>query len=164
MTKGFFFSFFPQTIRGLFQENFTKLKNLVIIVGHWILHAYGIIAITQLTKPEFHASLLVLTIFPTIFYIVTCKFSDPYFIDQAFSSWKIFSLLKACLFFLVFNSFQIWNDSWIIAKKYPYLYHAGFHHKVLVCVFFWFSRLIIHLLTSQKEASRTIYIYCSFYQ
>ncbi|CAE1237500.1 JNK1/MAPK8-associated membrane protein [Acanthosepion pharaonis] len=75
-----------QTIRGLFQENFTKIKNLVIIVGHWLLHAYGIIAITQLTKPEFHASLLVLTVFPTIFYIVTCKFSDPYLIDRAFTS------------------------------------------------------------------------------
>uniref|UniRef100_A0A0B6YPL7 JNK1/MAPK8-associated membrane protein n=1 Tax=Arion vulgaris TaxID=1028688 RepID=A0A0B6YPL7_9EUPU len=66
-----------QKMSELIKQNFTNVRNLLILVGHWALHAYGIVAITELTQPIFHASLIVLVPFPTIFYIVTVRFTDP---------------------------------------------------------------------------------------
>jgi len=47
------------------------------MLGHWLLHAFSIIALTQLRDPVVHASLLCLVPFPAIFYILTVKFTDP---------------------------------------------------------------------------------------
>ncbi|BFZ11777.1 hypothetical protein BsWGS_14816 [Bradybaena similaris] len=66
-----------QKMKDLIKQNFTNVRNLMILLGHWALHAYGIIAITQLTQPLLHASLIALVPFPTIFYIVTVRFTDP---------------------------------------------------------------------------------------
>ncbi|CAG5128076.1 unnamed protein product [Candidula unifasciata] len=66
-----------QKMKDLIKQNFTNVRNLMILLGHWALHAYGIIAITQLTQPVFHASLIAFVPFPTIFYIVTVRFTDP---------------------------------------------------------------------------------------
>lgn len=66
-----------QSIKSLFLTSVKDVRNLVILLGHWLLHAYGIIAVTQLTNPVLHGSLLALVPFPTLFYILTSKFTDP---------------------------------------------------------------------------------------
>jgi len=59
----------------------TSVRNVVIMFGHWILHAFSIIALTQLRDPAIHAPLLCLVPFPAIFYILTVKFTDPTALD-----------------------------------------------------------------------------------
>lgn len=66
-----------QSMKSLFLDSAQDVRNLVIILGHWILHAYGIIAITQLSRPILHSSLIALVPFPALFYILTSKFTDP---------------------------------------------------------------------------------------
>jgi len=66
-----------QQMAALVRSSVTELRNAVIVVGHWLLHAYGIIAVTQLTRPLLHSLMLLLVPFPTIFYIVTVRFTDP---------------------------------------------------------------------------------------
>lgn len=50
----------------------------MILIGHWALHAYGIIAIATYRKidttPEF---LLFMVPLPALFYIFTATFTDP---------------------------------------------------------------------------------------
>ncbi|CAD7085171.1 unnamed protein product [Hermetia illucens] len=60
-----------QTMDVLLKTSITELKNLVIIAGHWLLLAYGIISLRQ------HLGLLALVPFPSIFYILTVHFTDP---------------------------------------------------------------------------------------
>lgn len=55
----------------------TDIRNGVILIGHWLLHAYGIIAITQLQDPILHSSLVALVPLPALFYILTARFTDP---------------------------------------------------------------------------------------
>ncbi|KFM78440.1 JNK1/MAPK8-associated membrane protein, partial [Stegodyphus mimosarum] len=66
-----------QSMKSLFITSIRDIRNLIILLGHWLLHAYGIVAITQLTNPVLHGSLLALVPFPTVFYILTSKFTDP---------------------------------------------------------------------------------------
>ncbi|KAH9489443.1 hypothetical protein Btru_056385 [Bulinus truncatus] len=66
-----------QKMKDLIKQNVTNVRNLTILLGHWALHAYGIIAITQLVQPTYQAPLIALVPFPTIFYILTVKFTDP---------------------------------------------------------------------------------------
>ena len=42
--------------------------------GHWALHAYGILAITELRQLSLHLSLLTLVPLPALFYILTARF------------------------------------------------------------------------------------------
>ena len=67
----------------LLRENFLNARNLIIILCHWVLHAYGIIAITQLQDPSFHIPMLCLVPFPTLFYVLTVRFTDPDNLDKA---------------------------------------------------------------------------------
>ncbi|KAI0223190.1 JNK1/MAPK8-associated membrane protein [Lamellibrachia satsuma] len=67
----------------LLRENFLNARNLTIVVCHWALHAYGIIAITQLQIPSFHAPMLCLVPFPAVFYLLTVRFTDPDNLDKA---------------------------------------------------------------------------------
>lgn len=62
---------------SLFSQTLKESRNLTILIGHWFLHAYGIIAITQLRDPAFHWALLAVVPFPSLFYILTSKFTDP---------------------------------------------------------------------------------------
>lgn len=55
----------------------TDTRNVVILLGHWLLHAYGIIAITQLQDPVFHSALVALVPLPAVFYVLTARFTDP---------------------------------------------------------------------------------------
>lgn len=54
-------------------------RSTVILLGHWMLHAFGILAITQLDDNNLKRdlSLLCLIPLPSLFYISTARFSDP---------------------------------------------------------------------------------------
>lgn len=62
---------------SLFSQTIKEPRNLTILVGHWFLHAYGIVAITQLQEPTLHWALLAVVPFPSLFYVLTSKFTDP---------------------------------------------------------------------------------------
>lgn len=66
-----------QSMTALIISTFVDKRNIVILLGHWALHAYGIVAITQLTRPALHSSLIVLVPLPALFYILTARFTDP---------------------------------------------------------------------------------------
>ncbi|XP_049778192.1 JNK1/MAPK8-associated membrane protein [Schistocerca cancellata] len=66
-----------QSMRYLVVSTVTEVRNGVILIGHWLLHAYGIIAITQLQDPVLHSSLVALVPLPAVFYILTARFTDP---------------------------------------------------------------------------------------
>lgn len=55
----------------------SKKRNPVILFFHWLMHAYGIIALTKLQTPVIYGPMLALIPFPAIFYIVTARFADP---------------------------------------------------------------------------------------
>lgn len=55
-------------------------RSAIILLGHWLLHAFGILAITQVKDPGSiypHLPLLLLVPVPALFYIVTVRFSNP---------------------------------------------------------------------------------------
>ena len=52
-------------------------RNLVILLGHWCLHAYGIVAVTELKQLSLHLPLICLVPVPALFYILTARFTDP---------------------------------------------------------------------------------------
>ncbi|XP_069945167.1 JNK1/MAPK8-associated membrane protein isoform X1 [Cherax quadricarinatus] len=66
-----------QSMPGLLMGCVRDVRNLVILLGHWGLHAYGIVAITQLTEGVLHGSLCALVPLPALFYILTSRFTDP---------------------------------------------------------------------------------------
>lgn len=66
-----------QKMTSLIKTTFSDSRNVVILVGHWCLHAYGIISITQLTNPTLHCLMILLVPLPALFYILTAKFTDP---------------------------------------------------------------------------------------
>lgn len=66
-----------QTIWSLIITTIVEPRNIIILVGHWCLHAYGIISITQLTDPILHSMLILLVPLPALFYIFTVNFTDP---------------------------------------------------------------------------------------
>ncbi|XP_041473857.1 JNK1/MAPK8-associated membrane protein-like [Lytechinus variegatus] len=55
----------------------SKKRNPVILFIHWLMHAYGIIALTRLQNPVIYGPMLACIPFPAIFYIVTARFADP---------------------------------------------------------------------------------------
>jgi len=66
-----------QSAKALLLSTVTDTRNAVIVLGHWALHAYGIVAVTQLKEPSLHLPLLGLVPVPAIFYILTARFTAP---------------------------------------------------------------------------------------
>lgn len=66
-----------QKVTSLIKTTFSDTRNVIILLGHWCLHAYGIISITQLTNPTLHSLMILLVPLPALFYIFTAKFTDP---------------------------------------------------------------------------------------
>lgn len=66
-----------QSMSALVMNTITDTANIVTVLVHWALNAYGIISITQLTEPLTHSLLILLVPAPTIFYILTARFTDP---------------------------------------------------------------------------------------
>ncbi len=65
-----------QSAKSLISDCFTNSRDFIILVGHWLLHAFGILAITQ-DMSTFSLSLISLVPLPALFYIATAKFTDP---------------------------------------------------------------------------------------
>lgn len=66
-----------QSVVAMLVSSVTEVRNVVILLGHWLLHAYGIVSITGLKDPVFHGALLTLVPAPAAFYILTSRFTDP---------------------------------------------------------------------------------------
>ncbi|XP_050315740.1 JNK1/MAPK8-associated membrane protein [Anthonomus grandis grandis] len=66
-----------QTVSALIKSTVTQPRNVVIVLGHWGLHAYGIISLTQMQDPLMNGLLLLLVPLPAVFYIFTARFTDP---------------------------------------------------------------------------------------
>ncbi|XP_053924958.1 JNK1/MAPK8-associated membrane protein isoform X2 [Cuculus canorus] len=60
-----------------FRDLLVRKKRLVVLFSHWLLHAYGIISISKLYKLEQDLPLLALVPAPTLFYLVTAKYTEP---------------------------------------------------------------------------------------
>lgn len=58
-------------------EVLEKKDIILILIGHWFLHAFALIALTEWTNPKMNGSLFVLVVLPSFFYVVTVKLSDP---------------------------------------------------------------------------------------
>ena len=85
--------FYSQSWRALFVQTITSARNLLIVLGHWLLHAYGIVALAVYTEkneaPLLSISLLpILTLvpLPTILYVLLARFTDP---TKFHSDWRI---------------------------------------------------------------------------
>ncbi|EEB14953.1 medulloblastoma antigen MU-MB-50.4, putative [Pediculus humanus corporis] len=66
-----------QAIISLIVDTLVNVRNVVVLIGHWLFHAYGIIAVTELKETKFHWAMLALVPLPTVFYILTSRFTDP---------------------------------------------------------------------------------------
>jgi len=51
---------------------------VIVILGHWLLHGYGVIAVATLREINIHPAMLLLVVLPALFYIITAKFTDPH--------------------------------------------------------------------------------------
>uniref|UniRef100_A0A1A9WRN2 JNK1/MAPK8-associated membrane protein n=1 Tax=Glossina brevipalpis TaxID=37001 RepID=A0A1A9WRN2_9MUSC len=60
-----------QSFKALVRSSLMEIKNFVIILVQWLLLAYGIVSLGH------HYALLSLVPFPSIFYILTVRFTDP---------------------------------------------------------------------------------------
>ncbi|XP_072929899.1 JNK1/MAPK8-associated membrane protein [Epargyreus clarus] len=74
MTSASHFSIkIDQSAPALLMSSVTNTRNLIILIGHWIIHAYGIISLTGFRELWY----LSLVPAPALFYILTAQFTDP---------------------------------------------------------------------------------------
>ncbi|KAJ7371796.1 hypothetical protein OS493_023137 [Desmophyllum pertusum] len=52
-------------------------RHVVIIMTHWLAHAYGILAVTQLRNPPVHGPMFTLVLAPVLFFLITHSFTEP---------------------------------------------------------------------------------------
>lgn len=67
-----------QTVKSLLLSSVSDIKNVIIVLGHWLLHGYGVIAVATLRGISIHPAMLVLVVLPALFYIITARFTDPH--------------------------------------------------------------------------------------
>jgi len=67
-----------QTMKSLLLSSVSDVKNVVVILGHWLLHGYGVMAVATLRGVSIHPAMLVLVPLPALFYILTARFTDPH--------------------------------------------------------------------------------------
>ncbi|XP_011496481.1 PREDICTED: JNK1/MAPK8-associated membrane protein [Ceratosolen solmsi marchali] len=67
-----------QTMKSLLLSSISDIKSVVVILGHWLLHGYGVIAIATLRGSSIHPAMLALVPLPALFYILTARFTDPH--------------------------------------------------------------------------------------
>lgn len=66
-----------QRMLALLRHSFTNIRSFVVLMGHFLLHMFGIASITRLENPTLHYPLFILSPFPTFFYIFTVRYTDP---------------------------------------------------------------------------------------
>lgn len=62
-----------QSMKFLLVSTVNDLRNILILVGHWALHAYGLVALDMAPW----SLIIALVPLPTTFYILTARFTDP---------------------------------------------------------------------------------------
>lgn len=67
-----------QTMKSLLLNSILDIKSIVVILGHWLLYGYGIMAVATLRELSMHFAMLALVPLPAIFYILTARFTDPH--------------------------------------------------------------------------------------
>ncbi|KAK3744887.1 hypothetical protein QZH41_013756, partial [Actinostola sp. cb2023] len=60
-----------------FRQLLASKRHVGIVVGHWILLAYGFLALTQLSQPAVHGPMFLLVMAPVMFYLATSSLTDP---------------------------------------------------------------------------------------
>ncbi|KAF7418633.1 hypothetical protein HZH68_001286 [Vespula germanica] len=70
-----------QTMKSLLLSSVSDVKNVIVILGHWLLHGYGVVAVATLRGISIHPAMLVLVPLPALFYIFTARFTDPHKLD-----------------------------------------------------------------------------------
>ena len=65
-------------MKSLLLSSISDIRSIVVILGHWLLHGYGIMAIATLRGISIHPAMLALVPLPAVFYILTVKFTDPH--------------------------------------------------------------------------------------
>lgn len=74
ITSALHFSFkSDQSAPGLIKSSITNPRNTIILIAHWLTHAYGIISLTGFRDLWY----LTLVPAPALFYILTAQFTDP---------------------------------------------------------------------------------------
>ncbi|CAG4957665.1 unnamed protein product [Colias eurytheme] len=74
MTSASHFSIkIDQSAPALLVSSVKNARNLIILLGHWLIHAYGIISLTGFKELWY----LTLVPAPALFYILTAQFTDP---------------------------------------------------------------------------------------
>jgi len=66
-----------QRMLSLLRHSFTNIRSFVVLLGHFLLHMFGIASITRLENQTLHYLLFILAPFPTFFYIFTVRYTDP---------------------------------------------------------------------------------------
>ncbi|XP_015591184.1 JNK1/MAPK8-associated membrane protein [Cephus cinctus] len=66
-----------QSMQSLLLSSVSDIRNVVVILGHWLLHGYGVMAIATLRGFSIHPAMLALVPLPALFYILTARFTDP---------------------------------------------------------------------------------------
>jgi len=69
--------FISQSITGLLKSTIRSSRNSVIVLFHWAMNAFGVLAVTQLSNPVRDFALIALSPLPTFFYILTAHYTDP---------------------------------------------------------------------------------------
>jgi len=78
ISSAFHFAFkLDQTTKSLLIGCARDSRSAMILIGHWLLHAFGIIAIAQERDHNLYLPMLGLVPVPALFYIATVRFSDP---------------------------------------------------------------------------------------
>lgn len=67
-----------QTMKSLLLSSISDIKNVIVILGHWLLHGYGVIAVATSREISIHPIILALVPLPALFYILTARFTDPH--------------------------------------------------------------------------------------
>ncbi|XP_057338396.1 JNK1/MAPK8-associated membrane protein [Microplitis mediator] len=67
-----------QTMKSLLLSSVSDVRNVIVILGHWLLHGYGIMSVATLRGVNIHPSMLLLVPLPAFFYILTARFTDPH--------------------------------------------------------------------------------------
>ena len=65
-------------MKSLLLSSVSDIKNVVVILGHWLLHGYGVIAVATLRGVNIHPGMLFLVPLPALFYVFTARFTDPH--------------------------------------------------------------------------------------
>ncbi|XP_012256823.2 JNK1/MAPK8-associated membrane protein [Athalia rosae] len=66
-----------QSVKSLVMSSVSDVRNIVVILGHWLLHGYGVTALATLRGLSIHPAMLALVPLPALFYILTARFTDP---------------------------------------------------------------------------------------